>query len=160
MSWTAPLIRNATSDDWPELERLVHEWAAERGLDPPTPVKMRAAFARAVAKDGSMLVVAPGQPRLKGALLFGPITDWHSDNPRLAEVWFYLDRGHRRSREAKALRKLAQECRQNGNPAGEANGAAHPDETQTMRALGKIADIAAREIGDQVDSKITARVVD
>jgi hypothetical protein len=60
--------------------------------------KATAALERAIARDRSMLVVAPGTSgRLNGFALFGPVEPWSSSVPHMSELCLCIDSGHLRS---------------------------------------------------------------
>jgi hypothetical protein len=102
-------IRAGAPADMPELARPFSAQQAKAGtLHEINVEKMNAAFERAIAKDGAMLVVAPGQGgRLNGFLLLGFVEQWFSDTSRMVELCLCVDGGHFRSRGARALRAFS-----------------------------------------------------
>jgi hypothetical protein len=105
----SPTIRAGAPADMPELARLFSAQQAKAGtLHEINIEKMNAAFERAIAKDGAMLVVAPGQGgRLNGFLLYGLEKPWYSDVSHRVELCLCVDGGHFRSRGARALRAFS-----------------------------------------------------
>ena len=117
-------VRDATRADIPELERLLcaDQAAAGKLADVNVP-RMRAAFERGIAKDGSMLVVAPGtRGRLNGFLLIRWIEVWFSSGAKRLDLHVCIDGSHRRSRSVVELRGFADWVRRS-KPGKGGNGA-------------------------------------
>jgi hypothetical protein len=111
-------VRNAVASDMPELLRLLTATKAQAGkleeLDLP---KATAALRRAIAKDGSLLFVAPGATgRLNGFLMFGMVEQWWSQSSAMVELSFVPDIGHMRSAGVLALQELRRQANQYAKP--------------------------------------------
>jgi hypothetical protein len=111
-------VRNAVAGDMPELLRLLTAQKAEAGkleeLDLP---KATTALRRAIAKDRSLLFVAPGfATRLNGFLLFGLVDQWWSQQPVMVELAFVPDAGHKRSAGVLALQDIRRQAKHYAKP--------------------------------------------
>jgi hypothetical protein len=74
--------------------RLFYSMQTENGIYDANIEKVRAMFDRG-----------------KGMVLFATTNVWFSDAQRMTEILCFIDPGHRRSQNARELRKFAEQCR-------------------------------------------------
>ena len=105
-----PTVRIAVADDEPEVMAMCGRLHRENGLFTLNEEKVRNQIRKCFARQGTIVGVIGDHGKLQASTCLSISDYYYSDDWHLAELWNFVDKDYRKSRNAEALIEFGKSC--------------------------------------------------